>query len=310
MIIGILLGIATLIRPIAEFLIFVFPAIYLIRIWLYREQPASARWKAVGACVLGFAFVVLPWMVRNEEFFGSFEISNLGGVNLLWNDVQPFLAWRAAGSVSPMSALLAPRNIEAPSYVAANKQLIAELAAITPPGADSNRYLGGLAIRHIVSDPVRYAYFDAVNTVPFFLSSSVITYRQTISQLRDSKGFFAPATLSVLDDGASIAHPSSIKSLIGALWSLAPVAIEIAFWGAATILALICLVLRRRESLVFLAVVLVAYFALITGVAACSRYRIPAEPFLLILATAGLQLLVSRIQAMLIARRSARSQNA
>ena len=296
-IVGVLLGVVTFIRPIAEFLVLVFTAMYLISIWLSGKRIDRAWWKSAGACVLGCALVITPWVVRNELFFGTPEISNLGGVNLLQNDVRPFLTWRAEGGASPKSALLAGRQIDNPAYRAVTDKLNAELTALTPPGGDPSSYMSKLAFHHILLDPVRFAYFDAVNTMPFIVSSSIMSYGQVVSQLRDNQGFSAPASLSVMSMGVRILHPTGFSSFLGALWSLAPVAIEILLWVLAAALAIFGLVRRRRESAVIICAILFAYFAAITGPESNSRYRIPAEPYLFILAAAGVYAASTRLQS-------------
>jgi hypothetical protein len=286
--IGVLIGILTLIRPIAEFLVFVFPAAYLLREWMENRGGGAAHWKPIGAFVLGCAIILLPWMIRNELFFGSFEVSNLGGYNLLTNDVRDFIAWRTlAASGHPLPAILVPRHINDPVFASVDKKINAALTAMTPPGGDRYSNMGLLAVQYIMQDPVHYAYFDAVNTLPFFFSSSIASYEQMVPQLRDNQGFYAPTSLALIDAVERIRHPASLESFMSALWSVAPIGVEILSWLCATLLALSALLLRRRDFAIMLCAIFVAYFAALTGPMSSSRYRIPAEPYLLILAVVG-----------------------
>ncbi len=295
--VGILLGIATMLRPIAEFLILVFPAMYLIRERMRGVNEDESRVKAIGACVLAFILVVVPWMIRNEKIFGAFEISPLGGHNLLTNNVRGFLAWRAlADTPDPMPAILVMRHVNDPVFAAVSEKMNRDLAGITPPGKDPANYEGPLAMSYIVHDPIRYAYFHAVNTAPFFLSSSIASYGQIVRQLRDNEGFFAPVSLSLLDAWGRIRHPESAGSFISAARALLPIASEMFWWFVVTLLALAAVVLRRREFAIVLCAVLVVYFAALTGPMSNSRYRIPAEPYLLILAIAGTHALMERMK--------------
>ncbi|MEK7106932.1 MAG: hypothetical protein AAB899_01980, partial [Patescibacteria group bacterium] len=268
----------------------------------YAEPPLVAnenesRVKSIVVFIMGCAIILLPWMIRNQYTFGSFEISVLGPHNLLYNDARGFLAWRAlANTPAPLPAILVMRHVGDPVFAEVDKEIAAGLAGITPPGGNPANYEGKLAISYIMRDPVRYAYFHAVNTLPFFLSSSVASYGQIVRQLRDNEGFFAPVTLSILDSLGKIRHPENASSFIGAVRTLAPIALEMFWWLIVALLALAALVLRRRDFAILLFFILVAYFAALTGPMSNSRYRIPAEPYLLILAVTGAHMLISRLQ--------------
>jgi len=286
--VGLLLGIATMLRPIGQFLVFVFPAMYLLRLRMQGGSEDGSRIKAICACVVAFALVVVPWMARNQIQFGSFEISPLGGHNLLTYDVRGFLAWRAlADTPNPLPAVLVLRHANDPIFAEIDAEVAEELAAITPEGKNPDNYEGRLAIQYIMRDPLRYAYFHAVNTVPFFISSSVATYRQIVRQLRDNEGFYAPTAISLLGSLERIRNPESFGSFAGAVRSIAPIALEILWWTLVAFSALFALVRFRRNFTILLCAILVVYFAVLTGPMSASRYRIPAESYLLILAAAG-----------------------
>lgn len=284
--VGGLLGVATLMRPIAEFLVLVIPLMYLLRQWLEGRHDYRTSIKLLATFLLGCAIVLTPWMARNQSYFGSFEVSHLGAYNLLTYDVRGFLAWRAlAHTDHPTPAILVLRHVDDPVFATVDKRIEKELAAITPAGENSDNYMGALAARYIAHDPIRYAYFHAVNTIPFFLSSSLTSYRQIVRQLRDNTGFYAPTMRSLENVAVTLRHPASAGAFFGALWSIAPIALETLFWLLVALSALTALIIRRREFPVLLFVVLVLYFAALTGPMAASRYRIPAEPYLLVLAT-------------------------
>jgi len=295
--VGLLLGGAIMLRPIGEFLVFVFPALYILQEWMRKkeERENAPRLKMLGAFLAACAIVVVPWMARNELIFHSFEISPLGGHNLLTYDVRGFLAWRSLeGTAHPLPAILVLRHVNDPVFADVDKRIAHDLASITPPGQDPQSYEGALAVRYIAHDPLGYAYFDAVNTVPFFVASSLGSYGQVIGQLRNNTDFYAPTSLSILDAWHSIRRPENIGQFLGALRAIAPVALEIAWWVLVALAAVIGLWSRRRDFAVLLCAVLVLYFAVLTGPMAAARYRIPAEPYLLILAAAGAYAIAQR----------------
>ena len=292
---GLLLGIAIMIRPIAQFLIIVFPALYLLRSRFFGATEEVSRVKSISVFLVVCALILTPWMARNQRTFGSFEISVLGPHNLLYNDVRGFLAWRALEEAStPMPAILVMRRVSNPVFAAVDGTIAKGLAEITPQGENVANYEGRLAISYILHDPIRYTYFHAVNTIPFFLSSSVASYGQIVRQLRDNEGFFAPVTLSILDSLGRIRHPENARSFIDAVQKLAPIGLEMFWWLIVTLAAIAAAVLRRKDFTIILCAVLVLYFAALTGPMSNSRYRIPAEPYLLILAVAGAHAILNR----------------
>jgi hypothetical protein len=292
---GIILAVATMIRPIAEFLILVIPVVFILRdqFWIQGERPQWYRTKMLAAFFFGCALILTPWMVRNEHFFGSFEVTNIGANDLLQDDARSFLAWRMlAQEGQPIPAIMVTRDEQNPIFPQVDAKIASDLAALTPPGGDKDNYMGQLAVRYIMQDPIGYAYFDVVNIVPFFLSSSIGSYEQIFEQVGYSKDFYAPTLVALLNALHTIVHPQSIGQIFAALGSVAPVTLEVCYWFLVTALALFALLKRRRDSAVLLFALLVAYFALLTGPMGSSRYRIPAEPYLLILAAAGLQIAV------------------
>ena len=301
--IGLLLGIATMIRPIGEFFVIVLPAFYLFRTWMDGRHTQGPRVTLRSAAALfslfivGFGLIVVPWMIRNEIDFGSFEISNIGTHNLLDNDVRGFLAWRAlAQEGTPMPVILVMRHVNDPIFTVINQKIATDLAQMTPPGGDVLNYEGRLSMRYILSDPIGYAYFHIANTIPFFLSSSIASYGQIVRQLRDNAAFFDPVMLSVVKGLGQLRHPSSVRTFFAALGSVAPIGLEVCGWFVATVFALIALVLRRKESTVLLCAILVLYFAGLTGPMSDSRYRIPAEPYFFMLAVVGVYFVINRIR--------------
>ena len=291
--VGLLLGIAVLISPIGQFLVLVFPAMFIFRQWMNGGKEYNLR--AIAACIVGFALIVVPWMVRNHSYFGSYEISSLGGYDLLTNDVRGYLGWRAlAASSHPLPAILVMRHFDDPIFAQVDKQIASDLAKLVPPGADPESYQGQLAMRYILHDPLRYGYFHAVNTIPFFISSSIASYQQMVTQLRDNTGFYAPASLSLLSGLKGMMHPKNADAFMNAVFAIAPTVLEILFWMLVALAAGAGLFFKRNRFTVVLCAVLVLYFAALTGPMSTSRYRIPAEGYLLLLAAAGAQAIVQR----------------
>lgn len=294
--VGLLLGVATMLRPIGQFLVVLFPAMLILRARIEGGVRAE-HLKAAVACIVAFAVVVTPWMLRNEREFGAFEISPLGGHNLLTFNVRGFLAWRALQRTpEELPALLVLRHANDPVFGEVEKEMREQLAEITPAGETPDNYEGKLAIQYIMNDPLRYAYFHAINTLPFFLSSGVANYRQIAKQVGANEGFYEPAMLSLLGSLKSLRSPEGTSDFLNAARSAAPPALEVLWWVAVSALALAATVFCRKNFAVTLFTALVLYFAVLTGPMAMSRYRVPAEPYLLTLAAFGAYTLRMRLR--------------
>jgi 4-amino-4-deoxy-L-arabinose transferase-like glycosyltransferase len=76
LLIGVLLGFATLIKPQAIF----FAGIFLL--WHFFQQKKDFSWASHIRLWIGIIIVVLPWIVRNAVVLGSPLLTTNGGINL------------------------------------------------------------------------------------------------------------------------------------------------------------------------------------------------------------------------------------
>ena len=296
-IVGALLGLISLIRPIAMYLIPLAPLAYLVSERFNRDWKS----KVISICafVLCASVVVVPWMIRNNHSYGVYEISHSGPFNVLHNFARPFLAWREFRSTQPTPALLVMRMTENPVFQIVDKRIDARLRTLTPVGGDPWNYQGQVAREIIFGDPFRYAYFHAVNMAPFFLASSVSAYQQYVHQVADNTGFYAPTLMSLVKTMARLkgASPSEIPAII---IPIIPIVLEIAFWLA--ILLSAAWAVRSFNFKILLLACLVAYFAVLTGPIAMARYRVPVEPYLFILAAIGVHSFVKHRRFVLLSK--------
>ncbi|HWP61072.1 MAG TPA: GtrA family protein [Candidatus Paceibacterota bacterium] len=297
--VGLLLGAATMMRPIGQFLVVLLPAAYLLQRWL---QPKAQRVKehilgGLLVCAVCVALVLVPWMVRNYEIFGSFEVAHTGPNDVLHNDVKYFLAWKDMHTMSPASVFYPARHPDAPQLIDAVQQIAGEQAQLTPPGKDPENADTATIVHFVLADPFSYLYFDSINTIPFFLAGSGSAYVQIIHQERDNTDFSA----STLND-AQAAFSQLRAHDYSALATLAPIVLESLFLLFVCVFALVGLYLERKRFEAWLFAGLIAYFALLTGPMAMARYRIPTWPFLLMLAACG----CSGLYAHLLRRHGAR----
>ncbi|HUO50639.1 MAG TPA: glycosyltransferase [Candidatus Paceibacterota bacterium] len=289
---GILIGIATLIRPIAEFLTILLPLAYLLRSYLENGKLRTILIPAFAGYALCCAIVVGPWVARNYNVFGTFEIAHIGASDALQYDVRDFLAWKALGA-SPLGVFYPARHLNDPVFSHVDAQIESAFAESMPQGGNRDNYAGQVALHFVLEDPLRYTYFHLMQTVPFFLGSSTGTYEQILEQEK-SNADLSGSTLNTAY--VALANMAKKAPTPDELVILLPVFVEIVFWIFACIFALCGLYFARRVFTAWLFAALIIYFAVLTGALAIARYRIPVEPFLFTLAAIGIFGMLERMR--------------
>lgn len=265
---GLVLGVAVIVKPISVFLPFVLAVIY----FFYKTKHGFSKKSAVLAIVsmlLCFAVPVVPWFVRNHTQSGSFGISSVSSFNLFFYNVPEFLSFR--DGISPDQG----------------RQIMFDMASNVPSDRLADlRYSNELtkaSLNVIKEDPIGYAKFHLIKTIPFFLSSGLENVFVTYNDILGKK-VFEINSVNMTD----LLGKGEIGELFSELKKTPWITLEQVFWLAVFGFAVIAVLsgkFNRLNSLVLFLTVL--YFAVLTGPVAYARFRLPATPFLLLLAVAG-----------------------
>ena len=87
---GVVLGLAALTRPIGLFLILIWAVVMVV---CFRRFEIRRRWKAIiPVLLIGSGLVILPWMVRNAIVHNHFTVSTVGGKTLTGFNLAEVLA--------------------------------------------------------------------------------------------------------------------------------------------------------------------------------------------------------------------------
>ncbi len=278
--IGLLIGAVTLTRPVGQFLLPLMLAYYL---WRHRKSGVACLWGS-GALMLGLLLVAGPWLVRNGHLGGSYAFTSAPTYNMLFYNVVEYQHEVQGVPKDAFRDELFARLGTSDTRVLRSFSYKAQEAAII------DEYIGG----HIPS----YAFFHIVKTIPLFIGSSIAdTGRELVNMSLLQKESEPAVSLSGLviagDVGAVIgilaAHPFTTGERI--LWLLvcsgAVLQVLVALWRRDQ---------RLPEVLLFCAIV--GVLAILVGVIAYTRYRIPAEPFLLLLGLGGLEVVLHFVRKM------------
>ncbi len=261
-IVGILVGLATLVRP--QMWPFFIPLFALVVFLLLRQAyGVRGAFFAASVFVISTLAVVSPWVLRNNIRFGKADISSQGGWNLYLYDVKRFTdSDRYYGKTE-----------------AELKQFVKErLGREGPEDIRSIVYQPVYyreAFRIIFAHPVRYALWHIKEGLIFLHDDGIRDMLRHVGYGTDS---------GITEIGFS--------GLAGFALLLAVVAGNI-FWISLFALAAYGIWHSYSEPKLFSILILFAisilYVPLVAGTLAVARFRFPMTPMIFILAVAGFQ---------------------
>ncbi|MBI2096555.1 MAG: glycosyltransferase family 39 protein [Candidatus Sungbacteria bacterium] len=266
---GGLLGFAVLVRPIGQFLII--PALG----FLFFRRPDRKRFLvASGWLLAGFLLVVAPWSVRNKLLFNSWQLSAIGNFNAAYFTML-FLEQRTGISADEWQRQLVR---------SAGTEDLGLLRSVDG-GALSLKFARSVVLEH----PVAYTTFHIVKMIPFFLNDGL---RDIVRLTGIYKAPLPNVSRSLLAGEYQLlwrevraGGVNTVLLVTGALAMLAVLAL-------AAVGAVVGMRSSEMRLVIYFFLFIILYFGLLTGPVANARYRMPAMPFLLILAVYGAQALL------------------
>lgn len=271
---GVAFGLAALTRPI---ILYILPIVLLGAGFVYLTKDNRKKLiTGLFLAIISFAVIISPWLYRNYQAAGHASLSSVGSYNLLFYNMAEYLA---------------VTNHQAPEAVRTG--FLNDLGN-PPMGAVRSFAYGEVymtKVKTILADnPVGYLKFHLVKTVPFFLTSSL----RSVSDVLGNLGLL-PKIQSV--NLTNLILTGNLAGLIQVSFTQLPFTVEQLAWLLICLAAAASLVVlegRERRIALWLGVIIGAY-AILTGPVAFPRYRLPAEPYLLILALAGLSPLLQKV---------------
>ncbi len=273
------MGLATLVRPVALYVLVPMLAFVLIA---HRRDGRHAVAYA-GVYLLGFTLALSPWLWRNHQEFGRWALSTSGDYNLLRLYVAPMEAARRQQDVNTVRAALmqeAEARLEADGLPA---------ETLTP--FDRFAYCRRVAVDYIRARPGSFARSTALGLVHTLTSLNTSTYAETLGRrgtVVELKG--QPVGVGLV--GAFLQRKSPTELVVAAL--VAPY--MLLCYATAVVGAVVAW--RRHPQLRLLAAcaLLAAYFILVTGAAGLARFKMPAIPFYLAFSGIGLTVVLERLK--------------
>ncbi len=284
---GAVLGVATLVRPVSVFILILLAPLY----WLIEKKniPIKKIILVFGTVAVCYLVVVVPWMARNYKVSRVFNISSLIAFNPIYYNVPDFLSSKSSKS---------------PDYFRA--QLIGEAGDLSERElrslSNSDRILA-VALKYIKEDPVGYLKFHLIKTPPFFFSSSIKTFQDFSSRLLPSNKISSDIQThkAILSD---LFAKGQFVDMFGVIMKSAwYITFERILWLVILFLSFVPLLFKKQRLYAVLFLSLIFYFALLTGPVAYARYRLPAEPFMFLLASIGGAMIIKYLYGILVIMR-------
>lgn len=263
-----LLGIATLTKPVVQYLPVFIMALILWQLRRTLSWKAAARAAGYGAV---FLLIILPWAYRNHAEFGAWGISSQSTVNLYSVLVPSVLSVENGTTWGEEFEKLLAEDAKDP-----NRSSVAE-----------GDYYVSRALPILIAHPIPLILVSANTSLNFFIHDGVYDVLRHL-KIKPAEGLGGPALFLFLKDPikgfAAIVHFAQSPFVLVLLGRLFWVALTLAFfWGGWRVL-----LTGNAQGLAMLVVVL--YFMLTTlvvGLAVNARYRLPVNAFIVTVALYG-----------------------
>ncbi|MEK7116057.1 MAG: glycosyltransferase family 39 protein, partial [Patescibacteria group bacterium] len=284
---GVLLGLATMFRPVTMFLWIAFIIIIVV-------HDRLRNWKTwiphAAIFLVSFTLLIMPWSIRNKLTFGSWQLSAVGGYSFAYAHA---ILYAHEKTREPLESLYRRFN----ALIGADKDPIRSVSL------EKMDLYGRFARELINGDYLGYAKWHLVKSIPFFLTDGLRAPAQLFGIIGES----TPPNFSDLFLHGHFArgisdyvHRAPIEATLFIVGSV--------FWLVVTILAFLGIVLeflfRRpiRPTVLLLALIAAYIFAVSSGPVAQARYRLPIEGLLFLFAGIAVSGFWTRVGARRVSR--------
>lgn len=262
-----LLGTMTMIRPTASYWIFILLGLLL----MVRPLPGNHRWKRIFISALIFAAICAPWIARN--------VHQGAGFRLVTNSAKTVRYYFAAAVEAENTGV--PAGTIRNEWKAADLKYFEGNPELFPDVDSRTNYKTQKGLEIIRNDPV---VFIKLSAKPYVLFPAVDAFYEHIGVSAGGKG-----TLDVLTRQGPWA--AVVHYFDGKTWLLIPVLPWILILGITYLACVrglyICIREKDRGALLSFVFFALYYIALL-GPLTLSRYRLPAMPAIALMAGLGI----------------------
>lgn len=263
---GLVLGIATLVRPVAVYLPFaVLPFV------LFEVRPLRRATVAGATFLVVFLVTIGTWQAHNYRSYGYYALTSIRGYGL------------ANFYVAAIRA-----RVENTTTRAIVDEYMAQVDDVENPFEQAEQ-LGQIAVDYILEHPWRYLGYHLQGSGKMFLVTAKADVLDLfrVQRTRENRQPFEETLVQRVQ--RNLLHASSEYYLTPLLVFKNLFEYALAVVGAACLLRARE---RRREAVLLL--LCIAYFVNVTGVLGSTRYKIPIVPLYLVFAGYGFELMAAK----------------
>jgi len=255
---AIALGLGTLTRTVGS----LFPLVVIIAILFLFDARWKKRLAAVGIFLVVFLAVLAPWVYRNYQVFGGVGLSSIPAYNLYFYNARVFFQEKNGLDNDVAKEIFRQRERD---YRAGNP----ETNEILIQGFYKDEFF-----KVVKQDLPGYAKFHLINSAAVFFSS-------------EFDGLLGAWGKQVKDVSVTSYLGEGLSGLTGLIQDNPGLAVylvaSLAFYGVIGIGFFLSITKKQKPRYFTWLILVILYFAVTTGAVAEPRFRVPAEPFIILL---------------------------
>ncbi len=278
---SILLGIATLVRPLSQY-IMAFIVVFIL--FAYRNQIKKAFAISLISCLL-FLAAISPWLVRNYNNFGEISLASVGSYALLILYVKPLVMDQTG-----LDTLAAKKYLvnEANELAISNGQIPENLNDF-----QKSKYQKSIAIKYIKQHPIKFVEYFCIGMLHTFSNIATSEFARKLQLPVDMLDVDMKSTLNLKSVITSFFHSKSPNSLL-----IASVVLSYMIISYICLLSGSMIFFKQQNTIPYIFCAgLAFYFIFITGTTGIARYKLPAIPFYLPFVSIGFQWLYNKTRS-------------